>query len=165
METSERSWIVVHLEGERIPPEIQGDTGIKWTPFEIRIVNKGKTPAYLIESGHQGVILPRDRPLPDVPGPYEDFGVVKAIEKWGGEGLPLQPNADIIKPSLGAWCKDAGKLQRGFDVLWVYGYVIYRDAFQKRRETHYCVRWNSGAATDHGSSWDQGGPLGYNRAT
>ena len=98
--TSERAWIVVHIEGERIPPEIQGATGIRWTPFEVRITNKGKTPAYLIESGHRGVILPNNKSLPEIPEPYEDMGVVKAITKWEGEGLPLQPNADILKETL-----------------------------------------------------------------
>ena len=169
---SERAWMVVRIEGESIPPVTResilydkSDMSPVRTGFEARMTNRGKTPAYLIESGHQGVIMPHNESLPAIAGPYEDRGVEKGILKWEGDGLPLQPNADILKSFLGTWCKDAGKLQSGSDVLWVYGYVIYRDAFKQQRETYYCVRWNSGVGTNHGPSWDIGGPTAYNRAT
>jgi hypothetical protein len=91
----------------------------------------GKTPAFLLEAGYCGKVLPHGEQLPIIQPPYGE----KEISKWDGKGLPLLPNADVRKDHLGVWANDPVKITRSFDVLWVYGYIKYGNAFGFVRET------------------------------
>ena len=159
--TSERAWMVAEPGDANIPPEIEGATGVRWTEFSVRFVNKGKTPAFLIEIGYQGKVLPRSEKLPFIQPLYKG----KEISRWGGKGLPVLPGADVRKNHLGTWASDPVKITRGFDVLWVYGYIKYADAFGFARETWYCYRWVHEIERYQASGFIAGGPESYNRAT
>ena len=59
----------------------------------------------------------------------------------GRQGASLAAGrAEVHKNHLGTWANDSVKITRGFDVLWVYGYIKYSDAFGFVRETWYCYR-------------------------
>jgi len=47
----------------------------------------------------------------------------------GRQGASLAPGSRCPQNHLGTWAKDPVKITRGFDVLWVYGYIKYGDAF------------------------------------
>ena len=159
--TSERAWMIAEPGDARIPPEIEGATGIRWTEFSVRLVNKGKTPAFLLEAGYCGKVLPHGEQLPIIQPPYGE----KEISKWDGKGLPLLPNADVRKDHLGVWANDPVKITRSFDVLWVYGYIKYGNAFGFVRETWYCYRWVPEIERWQVSGFIAGGPESYNYAT
>jgi hypothetical protein len=159
--TSERAWLIAEAGDAGIPPEIEGATGIRWTEFSVRFVNKGKTPAFLLEAGYCGKVLPHGETLPTIQPPFEE----KEISKWEDKGLPLLPGADVRKNHLGTWANDPVKIKRGFDVLWVYGYIKYSDAFGSVRETWYCYRWVHEIERYQASEFIAGGPESYNRAT
>lgn len=159
--TSERAWMIAEGGDAGIPPEVEGATGIRWTEFSVRFVNKGKTPAFLIEAGYCARVLPHGEELPTIQPPYGE----KEIFKWDGKGLPLLPGADVRKNHLGTWANDPVKITRGFDVLWIYGYIKYSDAFGSVRETWYCYRWVHEIERYQTSGFVAGGPESYNRAT
>ncbi len=159
--TSERAWMVAEIELDGIPPEVDGATGIRWTGYSINFVNKGKTPAYLIETGHAAKVLSYKDSLPEKHLPFEE----KAISKWKGKGLPLQPNDHEHRGFQGTWAQDPVKIGRGADVLWVYGYIKYRDAFGVSRETWFCRRYVQEIEKYQKSGFIAGGPAGYNHAT
>jgi hypothetical protein len=159
--TSERAWMIAEPGDAAIPPEVEGATGIRWTGFSVRFVNKGKTPAFLMEAACCGKVLPHGEELPAVQAPYGE----KEIFKWDGKGLPLLPGADVHKNLLGTWANDPVKITRGFDVLWIYGYIRYSDAFENIRETWYCYRWVHEIERYQASGFIAGGPESYNRAT
>lgn len=159
--TSERAWMIAEAGDAGMPPEIEGATGIRWTEFSVRFVNKGKTPAFLLEAGYCGKVLPHGENLPAFPPPFGE----KEIFKWEGKGLPLLPGADVHKSHLGTWAVDPVKITHGFDVLWVYGYIKYGDAFGFVRETWYCYRWVHEIERYQVSGFIAGGPESYNHAT
>jgi hypothetical protein len=159
--TSERAWMVAEVGDAGIPPEVEGATGIRWTEFSMRFVNKGKTPAFLLEVGYCGKVLPHGEQLPAIQPPYGE----KEISKWEGKGLPVLPGTDVLKNHLGTWANDPVKITRGFDVLWVYGYIKYGDAFGFVRETWYCYRWVHEIERYQVSGFIAGGPESYNHAT
>ena len=136
--TSERAWMIAEAGDAGIPAEIESATGIRWTEFSVRFVNKGKTPAFLIEAGCCGKVLPHGEELPTIQPPYGE----KEIFKWDGKALPLLPGADVHKNHLGTWANDPVKITSGFDVLWIYGYIKYSDALEFVRET-----WSTDGST------------------
>lgn len=162
MVTSERAWMIAQPCNPNIPPEIEGmTTGIRHVGFSVRFKNVGKTPAFLLEIRYSGKVLHSNEHLPDVHPEYEE----REIFKWEGEGLPLLPQDNILENHVNTWAKEPVVITRGFDVLWVYGYIKYRDAFGKNRETWFCYRWVHEIEGWQTSGFIAGGPDSYNRAT
>ncbi|MGB9407596.1 MAG: hypothetical protein WCA89_08670 [Terracidiphilus sp.] len=169
METSERAWLVAIPENAQIPPSVDNPSGVVWSQCSVRYVNKGKTPAFVIEAGHRAVVQDMKQPLPDIQPAYAECAPVgnpqKEVSKWDGDGFPVQPEGHIIKNWIGTWCVSAKRIRTGFDFFWVYGYVKYRDTFGHPHETWYCYRWNPGIGTDDVPTFTADGPKGYNRVT
>jgi hypothetical protein len=161
MITSQRAWMVAEPRNPVIPPEIKGATGIGGVMFSIRFVNRGETPAYLMEVGFRGKVLPSSEQLPPVQPPYESEEVIK----WKGKGLPILKGVDVTRDNLITWANDPVQIARGFDVFWVYGYIKYGDAFGNPIETWYCYRWVHEIENYQVSGFIAGGPESYNRAT
>ena len=160
--TSERAWMVAEPCDPDIPPEIEGmTTGIRHVRFSVRFKNMGKTPAFLLEIRYSGNVLPSKEQLPAVHPEYEE----REIFKWEGGGLPLLPQDNIHKNHVNTWAKEPVLITRGFDVLWVYGYIKYGDAFGENRETWFCYRWVEEIEGWQKSGFIKGGPESYNRAT
>lgn len=160
--TSERAWMVTEPCDASIPPEIKGiTTGVRHVGFSVRFKNMGKTPAFLLEIRYSGKVLSSKEKLPEVPPEYEE----REIFKWGGKGLPLLPQDFILKNHVNTWAKEPVLIDRGSDILWIYGYIKYRDAFGENRETWFCHRWVPEIEGWQKSGFISGGPESYNRAT
>jgi hypothetical protein len=158
---AERAWMVANAENLHIP---HSQWSNEIVGFDIRCVNKGKTPAFLLEMGNHGITHPRGTLLPAVQPPYEP----QYVEKWDGDGLPLQPGADMVRHLIIITsCPE--KIHIGQDDLWIYGYIKYRDAFGVDRETRYCFLWDNNCSKfieeDRPSCYMPRGPASYNRAT
>jgi len=158
--TSERAWMIANVEKLHAPKTTM-DQNI-W--FSIRCLNKGKTPAFLLEIGNHGLIRHRSEKLPAIQLPYEEAN----IERWEGNGLPLQPGADIVRSNFSVIGRGTEKIHSGEEFLWIYGYIKYRDAFGENRETWYCFLWDNNCSIsieeDRPSCYMQRGPASYNRA-
>jgi hypothetical protein len=159
--TSERSWMVANVEKLNVSHSQLRDM----VRFSVRCVNKGKTPAFLLEIGNHGVVHPRDTILPAIQPPYGP----ENVERWEDKGLPLQPGADIVRNNYSTITICPEKIHTGQDELWIYGYIKYRDAFGVDRETWYCFLWDNNCSKsieeDRLSCYMQRGPASYNRAT
>jgi hypothetical protein len=63
---------------------------------------------------------------------------------------------------------DTALLRRGTELLWIYGYVNYRDVFGKSRTTRYCFHWDNmsdNPLLNHGEDFMVAGPSFYNHVT
>ncbi len=132
---AERGWMVAQIESETIP----NLEGTRLIPFSVRCRNNGRTPAFLLEMGNHGVVLPREQPLSEERLPWDSCN----IDVWPGEGMPLQPNDFVLRHNYSTVAPDGQKIHRGLDWLWVYGYIKYRDAFGNEHETRYCFLWDN----------------------
>jgi hypothetical protein len=137
MVASERAWMIAKMEPVKIPDISEH------FPFGIipRIVNGGKTPAFIVETGSEAVVLGYKEHLPIVPVFNE-----KHISRWEGRGLPLAPSGHIGRFAFCGIPNPSGLYQLD-TTLWVYGYVKYRDVFDSSakgdgivRETRFCFR-------------------------
>ncbi len=128
---TERAWIkaIIHsIEILRGAHPIGVVVGLK---------NGGKTPGFVFEIGNVIEIIKTKESLPAIPCEYPP----EAVFRWEEPGLPLAP-----EDSHGKWvpktAQDTERIFNGEDVLWVRGYVKYRDAFSNEpRETCFCFRW------------------------
>jgi hypothetical protein len=130
--TSERAWIMVTMEKPIMTP--QGPWRFAGMPI---IKNDGKTPAFVYEAAATAIFLPSGGRLPAEPGGYKKESVLISQ----GKGIPVAPDNRVSRPVLSESIKDVHEIYRGELVLWVHGYVKYRDAFyRKQRVTRYCFR-------------------------
>jgi hypothetical protein len=158
--TSERAWIVAKVERANIPA---ANPGIRVITFSVRVTNTGRTPAFLSGTGNHGVSLPRDTRLADTPPPYNNAN----IRGWAGKGVPLQPGSFLVQLNFDT-IGDTALLRRGTELLWIYGYVNYRDVFGKSRTTRYCFHWDNmsdNPLLNHGEDFMVAGPSFYNHVT
>jgi hypothetical protein len=131
MATSERPWLIATVTDPRLPTEDEQFAFATMPTLE----NKGSTPAFLIEIGNAVSVLKRGESLPTTPQYAE-----RDIIRWDGHGVPLAPGGHVARGILHTIDRPLG-LRLGETVLWVYGYVKYRDAFMDDlRETRYCFR-------------------------
>lgn len=151
---SERAWMIAEMNP--LSKSMTGSSTFKIAP---RMRNKGKTPAFIVESATSAVVLPKGNSLPKTPNAYP------SVAKWDGRGVPLAPEGEIGGDFFGEFHDEQGVL-KGDWVLWVYGYVKYHDAFLREiRETHYCFRWEPLMNDYKGSQFSIDGLDGYNKAT
>jgi hypothetical protein len=156
--TSERAWFWCKADiswTQNTPNQIIGQVGFTY-------VNSGKTPGFITEVGFAMDVLEKGKSLPETPGDYasEDF------RKWGGRGLLVVPTNTISRlGALAATQAVFAQIKDGTSVVWVHGFVKYRDTFVNRqRESRYCFRWNPSQGTGE-SSFSMEGPETYNSAT
>jgi hypothetical protein len=156
--TSERAWLVANI----VKVEILNIPSPSPVGAIVRVVNKGKTPGFISEAGGAIEALMTGKSLPDTPIEYLD----RNIGRWKGRGMPLVP-----EDSRGRWVSGeingANVVWAGASVLWIHGYIKYRDAFgNKIRETRFCFRWIPPSnAAGLGEQFLLDGPSGYNEAT
>jgi hypothetical protein len=157
--TSERAWFVCRAI-------------LQWDQNEYREIiarisyvyeNIGKTPGFITEVGFAVTALNETQELPQNPANYR----YEDKTEWTGHGLPIIPGDNMgrraiwkpTQPQLDEW-------QRRELVIWVHGYVKYRDCFVKRmRETHYCLRLKPGTDERNAVPFVIDGPPAYHRAT
>lgn len=166
---SERAWVVPNIPfGPRNPaiPRAQGSLPVV---VMCALKNKGKTPAFVLEAGQAIAITNDSEELPKTPPPYDP----ERVMKWRGRGIPISPKSAFARYALISEVQDPINIYSGSTVLWVYGYVKYRDVFSLRsvfrrriHETRFCFRFLPGNP-DVGirPSFVLEGPDAYNRAT
>ncbi len=151
--TSERAWIIANLD--TAPSAVDADVPVKIFP---KIRNAGKTPAFLIEKSESSQTLDSGTSLPDGP-------IYPTPEKWEGDGVPLAPN-EVLPIFLRGieFDRTPREMFLHGKVVWVWGYVKYRDAFENDRETRYCYSYEI-ASTLEMIAYYLVGPTAYNRTT
>lgn len=157
--TSQRAWMVAVPDSPKVPDSNQQ---MSLSPISLTVIwhfiNKGKTPAYLLEIGTGALVLPSTESLPRVPPVCED------IEKWGKRGIPLLPKSEKTRSHYRVNVPKAISLRTGDLNLWVYGYIKYRDTFRRKHITRFCYRWEP--VNDAGvASFTADGPAEYNQAS
>lgn len=124
--TTDRAWIVPDvgpIEKTPIPNTFQ---------ITIHFINNGKTPAWILEAGSNGMWTTSVNPLPKKPN-YILMG-------------PLPPKGQLLPPTAylpQGFPIDQGRIQlvlRGQMDLYIYGYTRYLDVFGKSHLTRYCYK-------------------------
>jgi len=153
---SERAWMIGVPDSPDIPEmSVQPESvTVVW-----HFINKGKTPAYLLEIGSGARVLPSAETLPEIPPASEE------VEAWYQNGIPLLPEAEMTRSHCRIIIPKAIQLRSGALTLWVYGYIKYRDISRKERETQFCFRWEPVSDTGRRNQFIPTGPETYNRAT
>jgi len=150
----ERAWMVAIPD--QLPEECASGQVLR-VVFHIR--NMGKTPAILTAKGERRELeLPAYR-LPEKPMPYEN-----QIAWENGAILPPQGEVAVL---LYVYPLETVDVYNGNRVLWIHGFVQYRDVFRIKRETRYCFRYRVRlGGTDVATvGWYPDGPAAYNKAT
>ena len=164
--SSERAWLLINPEHWDNQGELQGPfqntTGAR---FSLAIKNVGKTPAHLVASSFKYVLLDdlaELSPTPQYPSASDEGGRI------------LMPNDSYSQMvELEGWApEDLGPLitdiQQRKKVLFAYGYIQYRDNFQRMHECRvglvYDLLYLTGRVTPQMRK-KRGGPPSYNRAT
>jgi len=164
----ERAWLVADME--RVPDSLVQPPPSTETKFvtgiyrlACTIQNKGSSPAWINEWAARLQVVPAQddwtKELPTTP----DYGEATRV---GDFGATMPPNAMLpITRFLDP--QDAAAVERGERALYFYGFVKYRDAFRKRRETRFCFRLKVALGlTDPASrGFYIAGPREYNKAT
>jgi hypothetical protein len=156
--TSERAWFWCKADIswiKNLPAAYVGQIGFTY-------VNSGKTPGFITEVGFAMDLLEAGRVLPETPGDYKN----EDYTKWAGRGLLVVPNNTISRlGTLAAPQTAYSQIMDGTCVVWVHGFVRYRDIFVNRqRESRYCFRWDPKRGNGE-SSFSMEGPEAYNNAT
>lgn len=129
---SERAWIAA--DPPLPPSEIASGQPIR--VFCV-VRNRGKTVAHVIEKGENYTIQSTPDYLPETP----DYG--KTI-KWP-EGIILAPESEypLVRPLQVSDSETWERVTRGNMVLFVFGFVKYKDAFKREHETRYIFRYET----------------------
>lgn len=165
---SERAWIVADIPIGPTNPAIPPNEGTLPVMAMCALKNKGKTPAFILEAGEAIAVTNDSEELPRTPPPYDQ----EKVMKWSGRGIPISPKSGFARYVFGT-IQNPINIFRRSTVLWVYGYVRYRDVFSvgsvlrgRVHETRYCFKFIP-AAPDVGmkAQFVIEGPTAYNRAT
>ena len=123
--------------------------------------NTGKSPAWILSSKARMMIVNSEKDLPTEP----DYG-----EQWDyPDGIPL--NCGNVRPeqvfidSNEITPEQLAKIKRGELFIVFYGFVKYRDVFNRVRETRYCLFWREPIGINSKGSFSYGGPKSYNKQT
>ena len=124
---SERAWIVA--DPETPPPFVKDHI----TRIIIRLRNVGKTPARIIEIAERVFAASKACPLPENPEYLRD-NIHRAPAKGGALMAPSATMSRLVHIDPG----EMERIDRGKSILYVYGYVIYRDVFsEEEHRTDY----------------------------
>jgi len=98
----------------------------------VQIKNKGQTPAWVTAAGSKGQWASDQNPLPKTPkydpmGPFTKEGQLLPPTAYFPQGFPLEKTRidKAVKKEL---------------VLYIFGFVEYRDVYGDRHLTRYCYR-------------------------
>lgn len=108
--------------------------------------NNGKTPAWVTAAGSNGQWVSEQNPLPKIPkydlmGPFTKEGQLLPPTAYLDQGFPLERIRieKAVKKEL---------------VLYVFGFVEYRDVYGEQRLTRYCYRAKPALDLNHPSPLD-----------
>jgi hypothetical protein len=164
---SERAWVVVEIpitDRNLIIPRYQSECPVM---VMCALKNKGKTPAFILEAAEGIAVIEKSEDLPKRP----EYDKTRLME-WGGRGIPISPESGFAR-YVSCRVQDPIRIHEGSADLWVFGYVKYRDVFNRTsifrrciRETRYCFKYDPGVP-DLGfdRQFILEGSDAYNRAT
>lgn len=164
----ERAWLVAVMEQVpdslvQPPPSTETKFATGIYRLACTIQNKGNSPAWINEWAARLEVVPAQddwaKELPPTPG-YDE------VTRVGDFGATMPPNAMLPITRL-LDPQTAATIERGDLALYFYGFVKYRDAFKKRRETRFCFRLKLALGlTDPATrGFYIAGPPEYNKAT
>ena len=160
MITSERAWFECRADMVLDKGEDNKTVG----RIGFRYENIGKTPGFITEIGFAIDRLNRGQELPQIPPSYQNGDT----SQWtAGRGLPIVPGDNMgRRASWEPTQAELAALQREELIMWVHGYVKYRDSFVEQiRETRYCLRLNPREGDTDSVPFFLDGPPAYNSAT
>jgi hypothetical protein len=160
MITSERAWFVCRADMVWDKGEDNKTVG----RIGFRYENIGQTPGFITEIGFAVDRLNRGQELPQIPPSYQNGDT----SQWtAGRGLPIVPRDNMgRRASWEPTQAELAALQRKELIVWVHGYVKYRDSFVEQiRETRYCLRLNPHEGDTDSVPFFIDGPPAYNSAT
>lgn len=148
----ERAWLVPNIGSIE-------ETKIKGT-FQVicQITNNGRTPAWVTAAGSVGLIRKDEKELPKTPpyspmGPFSETGSVLPPTAWLPQGFPLT-NDQLTK------------VAKGEQLLYVTGFIEYRDIYKVKHRTSYCYQLKRAQDLTYPNPLDFciAGPTEYNDA-
>ena len=160
MITSERAWFVCRADMVWDKGEDNKTVG----RIGFRYENIGKTAGFITEIGFAVDRLNRGQELPQIPPSYQNGDT----SQWtAGRGLLIVPGDNMgRRASWEPTRSQLDSLQKEELLIWVHGYVKYRDSFvEQMRETRYCLRLNPHWGDSDSVSFFIDGPPAYNSAT
>jgi hypothetical protein len=156
----QRAWITVTMGAM---PDFTPDPStmqILW--LSPTFTNCGKTPARIIRIRAREEEIPNGQQLPEPPI-YEGVGVSPA--RFDGTAF-LPPNASIQPINIGMVPAAFIAIRQGNPVLYLYGFVDYRDVYDRQWTTRFCFIYHIQSGFNPISEgFYVGGPAAYNEAT
>jgi len=177
---SERAWILVNRVGSPNKWYDQDTAIYPSAIFEFKI--SGKTPAKIMDAS----LILRPVPVkhgispaePDLPPTFAYERQVKRNQEIPELGRVLAPEvifqAQIILENVFLSEHEWFDLRDGKTIMCAYGFIVYRDAFKREKETRVCYVYNfsNGGVIKsidgtvlNPPGFRIGGPTGYNHAT
>lgn len=166
----ERAWII--KEGLSSPAGLDNFSPTYINPAQMRVTlalkNNGRTPAKITESSASFELVDAEGGLPDSPL----YRPEASSSKYPKGGLIVVPN-DVVTVDIDyADGKkrfepaDFQKLRDGLKVLAIWGFVAYRDAFERPHKLCFCYLYKPRKeANVWRGEFKLDGPSGYNRHT
>jgi hypothetical protein len=148
----ERAWLVPNI-GSIEATKVTGT-------FQVicQITNNGRTPAWITAAGSVGMVRKSGKELPTIPpytpmGPFRETGSLLPPTAWLPQGFPL--TNDELK-----------KVAAGEHLLYVAGFIEYRDIYKEKHRTCYCYQLKRAQDLTHPDPLDFciAGPPEYNDA-
>jgi hypothetical protein len=128
----ERAWMIMDIQDGN--PATNHEDGIQIVEFTADIKNYGHSPAVILKVDHSADIMKREEKLPLHPKylslPEVSYSAPDPIVPKGGSAVYWK----ITQKSMDA-------LTSGERLMYVYGRIVYKDIFGRKRETRYCFRY------------------------
>ena len=132
------------MQQESIPSSVGPPSQAVPVFFNICTVkNYGKTPAWVTSFVSKGHLLVKGESLPDAPN-Y----TLENSEQGAPIGESVLPPGDPIKQAIPMSVDNIKDVLGRKLTFYVYGRVLYRDAFSQKRETRFCYRYHNPVGFD-----------------
>jgi hypothetical protein len=137
---TERAWLVSDIGSiEKTPAE-------ETHQVIVQLRNNGKTPAWVTAAGSNGWWVDDKHPLPKTPkydlmGPFTKEGQLLPPTAWLSQGFPLQKT-------------QIDRAVRKEAVLYIFGFIEYRDIFGNQHMTRYCYQAKPALDLNHSNPLD-----------
>jgi len=151
----ERAWVMFFIVDHPVSNAKSGQTLFTFVGF---IKNVGGSPAIILDGWHCGETIGKDKQLPKEPryvGQERNFQTEYPMVPQGAQPVTFDLTVN-----------DMDKVRSGEDILYIYGFIKYRDIFGSLRENRYCYRYfPPGGGPGASIGYFPEGPNAYNRVT
>jgi len=152
MKIAERAWIVSDIGS---PQPIGSKDTIQ---VICKIMNNGRTPAWITAMGSCGQFVRSEQDLPTNPN-------YTPAKPFAQSGTVLTPNG-YTETGISFEAKRLELAEKGEVILYFFGFVEYRDVFDQKHKTRYCYRLkpSQDLTSQTSLAFYIDGPEGYNMA-